>query len=164
MKKRIFASVFLVVLISLYLLILTSCGNSEMMGITARVTGFTQLGSSGNGTTLRVDLQINNNNGEMVVDGCEVTLRFYDNTDTLLSTERRHMDVSIDPDGIYGGSIQMTDTGNVYSNTARIEVTPYSMTCYEKSEGCSGVPWWGAILLVLGISFVGGVIWGVFFD
>ena len=229
MKKRIFAILFLVLFISGYALILTSCGGSSgFRGISAYVTDYSQLGSvDGNSTAMRIGVQITNHE-EVVVDGCVLTFRFYDNNGNLLATMRENMDIFIDPHGIYGGSVTLQGYGDTFSNTARVEVSPYSITWYEMSEGCdgcedcyddcidcggdcidiledcdgcetcveifeacdgcggcadliedcddcdgcdgcglddcNGCSFFGGILLVFAIAFVGGIIWGLFFD
>ena len=140
MKKRLFSVLFLSLVLSVYIVLLTSCGMNEgFVGISASVKSFSQLANiNEDGTILEIEIEVYNRNDKISVDGCEINFKFYDNTDTLLQVRREKLDIFIDPDGTFSGSVTLMDTTNVFSNTAYIEAVPYSMNFIEDNTENNG--------------------------
>ncbi len=161
---------FLTFFAALYVLLFASCADSEhFSGISTEVYSVDQLYNPNmDATSLRVCVEVDNREESFQVTECSVVLRFYNNENALLHTETRTVTSYIEPGSVHYEEMVFNDSGNVLSNVADVYAVPYSVTVIEaeedEEEGCQGFSIGWTVAGIIGLCFVGGVLWGLFFD
>ena len=170
MKKRILHGIVLVMLLLLYALQLTSCGNG--------IKGIKIESAAWDGS---YDPYTNSSSGNVefyvgcIDDGKRVTafvvnVKFFDRLDNCIATRRvTRTDVEID-DGVTSHFTASFGTDGssaaIPGEVTRLEIEPHSMTLTGEGNdgGFSVGSIFGIIGGVIGVVFVCGVLYGLFFD
>lgn len=169
MLKRILYAVVLLMVFASCILPLTSCGAKVSGMATSASLSANEYVENGNYSNVVVTVDVTNENDGYLITACSVKLYFKDAFgDTIDTKTVTFTDIRLEAgrrDSYYAVYDVEEGTGVVDGMVYSVSSQPYSMTV-EKVEGSVGSFWSivGIIGAVIGIVFVGGVIWGVFFD
>ena len=168
MIKKILYAIICFTVFASCLLPLTSCGaKASGIGVSASITK-SEYVADGDYSTALVTIDVTNHNDGCALKACAVKLYFKNAFSQTVDTKTvTFTDIHVDSgerDSFYAVYNLEDGSGVIKGEVFSVDSEPYSMTIQKSSGGGSFWSIVGIVGAVIGIVFVAGVIWGVFFD